>query len=115
MLERWLVSIVINFVLRQLSKFKKDIDWGKVRADLDTRVRALVPGTWFDQEAVAICNAALDGVLSVLSSTEDLERVLQRLAAGDWAGAYEALKALLLSVWNPTGASGKKVQALLAS
>lgn len=115
MLERWLINLVISFVLRQLAKFKNEIDWAKVRVDMSARIAAVIPGTWFDDEAVYVANALLDGVLLVLGQTADLERVLALLAASDWNGAFEALKDLLLKVWNPTAASGKKAQALLAA
>ena len=115
MVERWLINIVISFVLRQLARFKGDIDWAKVRADMNVRVAALVPGTWFDNEACYVANALLDGVLVVLGSSAALERLLQLLATSDWNGAFEALKDLLSRVWIPTGASAKKAHALLAA
>lgn len=113
MLERWLISIVISFVLRQLAKFKQDVDWGKVRADMDARIRALVPGSWFDNEAVALCNSVLDGVIFVLGSSESIETILRLLAESKWEDAAAALKDLLMSVWIPRGASAVKAVSLL--
>lgn len=115
MLERWLVSLVVSFVLRQLAKFRGEVDWAKVRADMNVRVKAIVPGSWFDDEACYIANALLDGVVAVLASSADLENILNLLAAGQWQAAYEALKDLLLRIWSPVGASAKKAQALLAA
>ncbi len=96
MLEKWIVSIVISFVLRQVEKFKDQTDWVKVRADLETRVKDLVPGTWFDAEAVALVDMVLDKIQSVLGSTADLESLLRLIAAEDWAGALAFIKDLLL-------------------
>lgn len=115
MLERWLINIVISFVLRQLARFKGDIDWAKVRADMNARVAALVPGSWFDDEACYLANALLDGVLVVLGSSAELEKLLQLLAASNWSGAFDALKDLLTRVWIPTGGSAKKAHALLTA
>lgn len=108
MLEKWLVGVVIAFVLRQLAKFKDTVDWVKVKADLDLRVRALVPGTWFDDEAAAIVGLVMDRVIAVLSQGDQVKVILELLAAEQWAAALVALKDLLLGGWVPEGAAMKK-------
>ncbi len=115
MLERWIIGMVISFVLRQVAKFKHDIDWNKVKSDLDLRVRALVPGDWFDDEAVLAVNVVLDMVKSALSAQSDLEAILTLLAASDWQGAALALKDLLLKVWNPAPDASVKLKKLHAA
>lgn len=103
MLQNWIISLVISFVLRQIDKFKETIDWAKVRLDLDVRVRALVPGTFFDAEAVAIADWLLDSVIYVLSAQGHLQSVLTKLATSDWAGALAELKELLADLWSQVG------------
>lgn len=115
MLERWVIGMVISFVLRQVAKFKHDIDWAKVKADVDVRVRELIPGDWFDDEAVLAVNVVLDMVVAALSAQEDLERLLTLLAASDWQGAALALKELLLKVWSPAPEASSKVKKLHAA
>lgn len=114
MINQWLVTVVIAFVLRQLGKFQETIDWTKVKADLDQRTRDLVPGTWFDDEAVAVVDALLSKVQFVLSDTGDLTAILQKLAASDWTGAYSALKALVLASWGKDVVPAKSVAAFEA-
>lgn len=116
MLEKWLIGIVISFILRQLDKFKTTIDWTKVKVDAEARVRALVPGTWFDQEAVDVCNIVLAAAEKALSSTTDLQAILQCLATSNWNGAYDLLKDLLLKIWagvplSPTELKAKSMVA----
>jgi hypothetical protein len=96
MLEKWLVSMIISFVLRQLAKFKEHTDWAKVRADLETRVKDLVPGTWFDSDAAALADVVLEKLQTVLGATDVLQQVLEKVAAEDWAGALTLLKDLVL-------------------
>jgi hypothetical protein len=102
MFEKWLIGMVVAFVLRQVAKFRDTIDWAKVKADLDARVTALVPGVFFDSEAVALVNALLDRIVMVLGDTADLQKILDALAASDWAGAYAALLVLIQHAWTPT-------------
>ena len=103
MLERWALNLVIAFIMRQLAKFGQTIDWAKVKADLDERVRALVPGTWFDDEVVALVNMVLDRCAEVLAHGAAIEALLKLLADQKWDEALQALKALLLGGWVPVG------------
>ncbi len=112
MLEKWLASIVISFVLRQVAKFKKDTDWAKVKADLETRVKDLVPGTWFDAEASALVDLLMDKLVAILSATNILEGILEKVAAEDWTGAVEMLKELLLSALSVQAKASVAVAAM---
>ena len=118
MIERWAISIVISFILRQLAKFQKTIDWAKVKADLKPRIEQLVPGTWFDDEVVAICNLVLDRAAEVLAQGDAIEIILKLLADAKWQEAAAALKDLLLGGFVPhpknTVKAGAKVQAALS-
>ncbi len=115
MWDRIVLNMVVSFVLRQLAKFGKDIDWAKVKSDLGERVRQLVPGTWFDEEAVALVNAALDAVKIALGAQDDWDTLLRALAAQDWNGALAALKDMLSKVWHPTAKANARLVAALES
>lgn len=112
MLEKWIVSIVISFVLRQVAKFKESTDWVKVRADLETRVKDLVPGSWFDSEAVLIVDLILCKIEEALGAADVLQDLLEKVAAQDWAGAALLLKEILLKVL-PTDCTAYKAVAAL--
>lgn len=112
MIERWIVSIVISFVLRQVAKFKDQTDWAKVRADLETRVKDLVPGTWFDAEAVLVVDLVLEKIQVALGATDVLRDILEKVAAEDWQGALLLLKELLLKALPTDGAAYRAVAAL---
>lgn len=98
--EKLMFKLVIQFVLRQLEKFQKTIDWAKVKADADPRIRAIVPGTWFDQDAVDAVNQLIDLAACALSQTSTIDNVLQLIAAQKWTEAYDVLRQLLLDVWT---------------
>lgn len=115
MLQGWIINIVVSFILRQLVKFQTTLDWAKVKADLAVRVAAIVPGKWFDAEAVALCNALVDGAASVMSNVNAIDNILRLAAIEKWPEALEALKALLLGAWIPTSAEGQKAKAALAA
>lgn len=115
MLERWAISMAISFVMRQLSKFLGSIDWSKVKVDLEQRVRDLVPGTWFDSEAVAVCMALVDAVAAILASQDELEQVLKLLADQKWQEAWAVLRDLIMSQWQPQTSAEKKVLAFVSA
>lgn len=113
MFEKLAMSMAISFVLKQLDKFKGTIDWAKVEADLDERVRALIPGTWFDDDAVNFVNSIMDGVKYVLADDSKVKGLLQQLAAQDWAGAASTLRALVSGAWT-SGAVATNNKALMS-
>lgn len=101
MVRSWVTGIVITFVMRQLSKWQTGIDWAKVRADLEERVRALVPGEVFDQAAVDLVMGILDAVQSVLSASKELERIVKLAVDGKYQEAWVILRQLILDQMKP--------------
>ena len=95
-MEKWVIAYVIGFVLRQLDKFQHEIDWSKVKADVDVRIRALVPGKMFGEEAVKLVNTILDETAFLMSEGPQLKAILDLLAAEKWSEAGQALLAMLM-------------------
>ena len=99
MLNSWVISLVIAFVVRQISKYGKEIDWAKVKADAEIRIRALIPGEWFDDEAVMLVNAIIDRAAEVMLNAAAIEKIMTLAANGKWAEAFAELKKLLVDGW----------------
>lgn len=56
-----IISLVATFVVRQLAKYgAENLDWSKVRTDLNERVIKLVPGDMFDPFAQALVGKIVD-------------------------------------------------------
>lgn len=100
MFNNVITSIVISFVLRQIEKFQKTIDWVKVKSDADIRVRALIPGTWLDDEASNAVAYMLDTLQVALSSKNDFNIILKLLANKKYEDAGVKLKDLLICAWS---------------
>lgn len=117
MLDKWLISLAISFLVRQLKKFAGQLDWEKVKADAQKRVSDLLPGEFFDSEAQALVAYVLDAARLVLSEADAWENVLKLVAEGKTAEAFEAIKKLLRDVWNPgtKPALAMKVKAAVAA
>lgn len=96
MLERIVLPLVISFVVRQLEKFKESIDWEKVKHDLDIRIKEIVPGSWFDDEACAVGHAAVGMIQGVLSKSSDIKKLLEMLAGKKYDQAIAFIKELIL-------------------
>lgn len=77
----FIVDMAVSFALRQVQKFADKTDWSKVKADLAVRVRDLVPGEFFDTEAAAASNAAIELVEKFLKGDTD-EKVVKLIVAG---------------------------------
>lgn len=101
MIQKWVIGMAISFVMRQIGKWGKGIDWAKVKADVTERVKAIVPGEWFDAEAVAAVMALLDVAEKVLAATGELEKIVQMIVDGKMQEAWAALRQLILDAWKP--------------
>lgn len=100
MFQSWIVGLVLTFVVRQVAKFNENFDWHEFVADLNERVRKLVPGEMFDSYAVSLVEALLNGLRQVLASEDALAEIGKYAADGKWDEAINALKKLLLDVWD---------------
>lgn len=112
-MERMVISFVISFVMRQLEKFQTSIDWAQVQKDLDERIRALVPGTWFDDDIVNCVNIALTAVKTAMSQSDKIHSILTLIAEAKTEDAVMALKDLVLGSWSNFSVAGMDARALL--
>lgn len=78
----WLATMAITFAVRQLNKFGEQTDWNKVKADADARIRDLVPGTFFDEFAVAFLNKVFDLCVEMLKEPEYMTQLMTLIAEG---------------------------------
>ncbi len=110
MIKNWIISMGISFIMRQLAKWQMQIDWAKVKSDLQARIAALIPGEWLDAEAVELVGVLVDAAAAVLAASEDLEKIVKLLADQKFQEAWEALRALILGQWVPSSPSQEKVK-----
>lgn len=96
----WLINLVLGFAVRQIVKWGSGVDFVKIKADLEIRIRALIPGDWIDDEAVIFVNKALDVVASLMSESV-IEKILQLAVAKDFGGVLSYLKELIVGALAP--------------
>ena len=108
-MENWLIGLVLGFVLRQIDKFRNDLNWAKLKVEAAGYVADLVPGTWFDAEAIKLVHVVIDAGERALGDKENLEDLFQALSAKDWPEALMELKELVLKAWDPGEDKGQKL------
>ena len=86
----WIISLVVGFVLRQIAKFSESTDWQKVKADVFTRIHAIVPA-WLASGIDEIVGQAIDVLAAALASTDDLSAIANKLVSGDIQGGLALL------------------------
>jgi len=111
MVKSWVIQMAISFVMRQLGKWQTGVDWAKVKADLTERIKALIPGEWFDSEVVAVCMAVVDAVAAALQATDALEKIVKLVVDGKIEEAWVLLRKLILGNWAPVSLAEQKVYA----
>ncbi len=101
-MPNWIIGLVVGFVIRQIKKYGEDLDWAKVKADVEAQIRAALPD-WAENAVVELALAAIDILADVLTS-EDLKAIAEKLLAGDVGGALIALKDLIVKLIAPKDA-----------
>lgn len=105
-MEKWIMSMAVSFVLRQIAKYGASTNWALVKKDLEERVRQLVQWSWLEDAAVAILDSAIDACAAATQQASDLQHIADALVAGDLLGAARALQVLLGKVVHLPGAVG---------
>lgn len=113
-MDQWIANSAIAFVIRQVTKFGTETDFAKIKADLAIRVADLIPGKWWDAEAIEITNAIVDACERALKNTKTLKIILDLLVAQKHTEALTALRDYLLKSWKPgNDVAAVKAMALL--
>lgn len=113
MIERIVWNVVTAFILRQIEKFKKSINWDLVKSDVALRVRKLVPGTWFDDDAADAVTYIIDTLQRALSS-DQIDDLIKLVAAKQYDDAIKVLRGVLVCAWSQQCAVPKAQSIVLA-
>lgn len=113
LIEKWIVTAAIGFIIRQLEKFGAKTNWETVKKDLAVRAADLLPGTWLDAEAVELSNAIVDACARAFANGKTLEMILNLVADEKYAEAGIKLRDYLLKAWKPEGAVAAKAMSLV--
>lgn len=90
----FVISMVINFVMRQLGTYTKQIKWSLVKSDLHERIKDIVPSLIYDQTC-GVVDAALDGLQATLENTDQLRALIELLANNKLNEAGKMMQELL--------------------
>jgi hypothetical protein len=85
----------ILFVFRQIGKFGPSTDFAKVKIDWNPRIRKLVPGEAFDQQAIKVADAVIDAVAVVAQHPAEFQTLITAIEASDYSKAKDVLLGLI--------------------
>lgn len=77
MIESMVKQMLLSFFLRQLAKFGEALDKAQLRADLDARIRKLIPGELFDDAMSEFAIRVLDCVFAIMSLEQEAVKVIE--------------------------------------
>jgi hypothetical protein len=112
-IEQWIAQAALSFAIRQLAQFGEETNWDTVKKDFDTRVRDLVPGDWFDNQAADVSNEIISAVERALKNTKTLKIIGDLAIEGKTSEAIARLRDYLLKAWKPDTAAGVKAMSLV--
>lgn len=98
------LKIVLNFVVAQIIKaivkFDKQFDWDKLKNNLESKIRDIVPGYLFDDAVAALVGKIIASCDLILDFTDIIKNVIESVANQDFEGARIKLKQLISEVMN---------------
>lgn len=92
----YIVSFVINLVVRQVDRFGETFDWAKFKGTVEERVRGLLPDWLFEDAIVGFISDVVDFFAAALSDESCLKAILEKVAAKDYPGAIAIVKGAVL-------------------
>lgn len=106
-------KIVISFFMRQLQRFKENLDWNQLEKDIDKKIADLLPGTWLDAEAIQLANNCLNAVRVGLGEQERIKNMIELLTENKWDEAFNLLKDYVIVYWNTTTVAEQKTKDMM--
>lgn len=99
-MQSWILKLVIqwviSFLLTEIESVGGKLDWAKISADVEAKIRHFVP-RFFAGAAVALANQVIGVAHRVLADEADLKKIMDLVASEDFLGAAEALRDLILA------------------
>jgi hypothetical protein len=88
-IKKVIVDLTVTFVIRQVAKYASAVDFEKIKADVEPRIRDLVPGEWMDDAVVDLMKVTVDALAEFVK--EHLEEILTLLKEGKYSEALDKL------------------------
>jgi hypothetical protein len=95
-LIRAIAPIVCSYVLQEFARLGEDLDYEKLKRDLEPALRLAVPCEFLDDEAIQFANWCIDTV-ELLFLEGKLGEILRALSAGNFEKAFHLLFRRFLS------------------
>lgn len=95
-LIRAIAPIVCSYVLQEFAKLGEDLDYAKLKQDLEPALRLAVPGEFLDADAIKFANWCIDTV-ELLFLEGKLGEILRALSTQDFEKAFHLLFRRFLS------------------
>lgn len=99
----WLVPMILSFLVRVIAKFGQSLDLAKFKADSLERGHKILPD-WIEPAYDLLVVEAVDLFQSVLANPEDIDVIVQAVAAGDYGKVWAVVKDLLSKSQHPAAA-----------
>lgn len=93
-MQSWVVAAVLTFIIRQIGKYGKKLDWDKLRTDAHDRIGKLLPA-WMVPVGTGLIDGLIAAVDMALEDQADTLAVARLVASGDLKGAINYLVGLM--------------------
>lgn len=94
-MEKWALTLVAKFALKQIQKYQKTINWDKVEADLEIRIRRLLPLPLLDDGVNYLMKLAINALRSALSDQNALQKLVSLLLDDKWSEALALVENII--------------------
>lgn len=112
-LQKIILNLVLSYLAHVISAAEGKIEWEKIEAELDSKLKSLLPG-WIEGEAEVILHNAIYLVKAVADTEGIVEKLIQLIAAKDFAGILSYLEQLIMGHLQQTSVSVAPVEKMVA-
>lgn len=92
----FVVNLLISFVMKQLHQFEAKIDWAKVQADIEVRIKTILPAP-LCAAADQLIGLVISALKAALSDESSLKQLMTLIAGEKWADAIALIEKILFA------------------
>lgn len=95
MLQSIILNLVFSYLAHALAAAEGAINWDKIQADLDAKLKAVLPG-WLEGEVQLLLDNAIYLVKKVAGTDGVFKQLISLIAAKDFSGIVSYLEQLVM-------------------
>ena len=100
-MQKMLLKFMIAFIMKQIEKLEKKIDWIALEKELDEHIRKFFPIKFLDEDLIFLASQIFKAIEHCLAQHDYLQKVVELVAQEKFDDALKAFEVMLKAELPP--------------